>query len=74
MNGKQSRTRDIGGVEVPDAQSFRVHFCGHCPSAHLIFRNVDQEIICHATMSAAQARRLFEQIVGHDPNFKDEAP
>jgi hypothetical protein len=71
-NSERKTTRNIAGVEVPDAQSFDVCFCGHCPSAHVVFYNVKNEMICHATFSAGQARRLVEKIHKHDPNFRCE--
>ena len=57
---------------IPQANSFDIRFCGACPNAHLIFYDCDGKSIAHATLSAAQARRVLDAIEAIDPNFREE--
>jgi len=54
------------------AHRFQVHFCGHCPNAHLVFFDAKNTIICEATMTAQQARMIEEDIRKNGPNFREE--
>jgi len=57
---------------IPRAHRFEVHFCGHCPHAHVLYFDVHDVPICEATMSAKQADMVGERIRSNDPNWKEQ--
>ena len=56
-------------MEIPVSHFFRIHFCGHCPNAHLLFFDRRYQPLAQATMSAAQAEQVAREIRKRDPNF-----
>lgn len=56
--------------DIPQAASFDVAFCGHCPNAHVIFRGENGEL-WQAVISAAQADNLAKAIRARDPNYRE---
>jgi hypothetical protein len=59
---------------IPRANSWQLHFCGHCPNAHLVFYDCENKPIAHATFTAAQYRNLATAIEAIDPNFTEVEP
>lgn len=44
------------------AHHFKVHFCGHCLNAHVIFYDENEVPLLEATMGADQAEGIAEKI------------
>jgi hypothetical protein len=66
------RQKPFDSRGIPLANFFDIHFCGHCPNAHLIFYDNENKPIAHATMTAAQARSVEQSIEAKDPNFREQ--
>jgi hypothetical protein len=64
------RAFDANGI--PQADSWKIFFCGHCPNAHIIFADCNGKLIAHATFTAAQARSVAARIEAKDPNFRED--
>lgn len=59
-------------LNIPRAKGFDVKFCGHCPHAHVIFKDKDDLPICQAVLGLENLRSIAEEIYARDPNFREE--
>jgi hypothetical protein len=56
---------------IPLAHRYEILFCGNCPGVHLIFFDVTDTPIAHATISADQARGILRAVTATDTDFRE---
>jgi hypothetical protein len=54
---------------IPQADSWQLYICGHCPHGHLVLFDAQSQPIAQAVMSAGDAREVAKLIDSQNPNF-----
>jgi hypothetical protein len=56
---------------IPQADSWQLCFCGHCPNGHLVLFDAQSLPIAQATMSASEAHEVAKLIDSQNPNLRE---
>jgi hypothetical protein len=61
--------KSLDPATIPQADSWQLYFCGHCPNGHLVLFDAQGLPIAEAIMSASHAREVAKIIDSQNPNF-----
>lgn len=61
--------KPLDAATIPQADSWQLYFCGHCPNGHLVLFDAQSQPIAEAIMSASHAREVAKLIDSQNLNF-----